>query len=234
MTGTQMYNMLKQVLGGEGINQTYALQLFNLARIQYEAKRPWQVLKKLNTSVVLNSSMDYTTPLPIPSDIQRYLSEGAIQLFIAPNNIQVLTETPVEFILNFKNDNNKFAPDYGNGVFYVMGKITQNWTVYQWYIMNTPDITLATSWERFPARFHAILVFNAAARWRLGTDYDDVNARNADDNEQMAEGIYSAMSDWDAELAIGTVNTLNYAAKNSPGIVVGPGGGVGDWRNPNG
>ncbi len=215
MTGQELYDLVKQILGGEGPNQAYILQLINLSKIIYEGSRPWKVLSTKNNALTVTGSNNYTVPFPLPANFNRYLGEstlaqGSIVLFDGVANVQYLTEVPIENILNYKDEFGRFAVDYSTGQFYICGVVPGSFTIYQYYIEDVAPITLATTWLRFPARFHPILAFDAAARWRLGTDYDDVNARNADDNGGMALNIYKTMETWDTELAISAVNSIDY------------------------
>ncbi len=215
MNGQNLYDMLTQILGGEKINQVYALQLFNLARIRYEAMRPWKVLSVNDHSLTVGGGNNYTIPFDLPDDFNRLLGEstlaqGSVVLFDGNDNIQYLTEVPIESILFYKNEFGRVAVDYGNKKFYITGVVPGSFNIYLYYIQDTDNITLSTPWLKFPTRFAPIIAFDAAARWRLGTDYDDVNARNADDNGKMALSIFEAMSSWDAELAISAVNSIDY------------------------
>ncbi len=221
MTGTQLLALLNQILGGESINQVYALQLINLARINIEARRPWQVLKAVDKSQTVNGSNNYTVPFNIPANFVRYLgesslSQGSIILFDGNTDVEIITEIPFESTLMYKQEYGRFSADYGAMKFYLMGLIPKLYTIYQYYIADYGDVTLSTTWLRFPARFAPILAFDAAARYRLGTDYDDVNARNANDNAKMVDTIYDSMSSWDTELAISTVNSLDYRNDQYP------------------
>lgn len=45
-----------------------------------------------------------------------------------------------------------------------------------------------------------ILAYDVAAMYRLGVSYDDINARNADDNNKQAQLMYGAMETWDDNL----------------------------------
>lgn len=215
MTGDQLYDLLTQILGGEKINKTYALQLFNLSAMQYEDKRPWKVLSVKNTSLTVGGSNTYQTPHALPANFKRYLGEstlaqGSIVLFDGNDNIQYLTEVPIENILFYKNEFGRFAVDYANNVFYITGVVPGSFSIYQFFIERTTPIATNTAWPRFPVVYHPILAFDAAVRWRLGTDYDDVNARNADDNAKLANGILDAMFSWDTELAISAINSIDY------------------------
>lgn len=226
MNGQLLYNLCVQILNGEKPSVTYFLQLFNLSKMMIESginpasgmdagSRPWKVLSTKNTGQTVTGSNTYLNDFDLPDDFQRYLgesslSQGSIVLFDGNNNIQYLNEIPIEEILNYKNEFGRFAVDYGNKKFYITGVVPGTFTIYQFYIQTTPDITLAAAWQKIPARFHSILAYDACARWRLGTDYDDVNARNADDNIKMANNIFNAMASWDTELAISAVNSMDY------------------------
>ncbi len=221
MNGLQLIQLLSKILGGENISQTYALQLFNITKDIIEDKRPWKKLSVENHALTVTGSNTYKNPFPLTDDFRRYLGEstlaqGSIVLFDGNNNIQVLTEVPIENILFYKDTFGRFAVDYANDVFYITGVVPGTFNIYQYYIRTTDEITLTTKWQNFPKRYHPILAFDAACRWRLGTDYDDVNARNADDNGKVVNMMLDAMSSWDAELAISAINSIDYRNDRSP------------------
>ena len=129
MNGTQLYQLCVSILGGEKPNQSYFLQLFNLSKMMIEnginpalgqdaGSRPWKVLSVKNTAQTVTVANTYQVPFDLPADFQRYLgesslSEGSIVLFDGNNNVQYLTEIPIEEILNYKNEFGRFAVDYG-------------------------------------------------------------------------------------------------------------------------
>lgn len=213
--GQDLLNLLKSILAGQGISDTYALQLLNLARIRTEAKRPWKVLSTVDSTQTITPSSTYTVPFTIPSNFVRYLgestlSEGSVVLFDGNTDVEYITEVPIENILFYKDQYSFCAVDYGSNLLYFTGLIPKQYTIYQYYIADFGDITKITGWQKFPKRYWAMLAFDAAAHWRLGTNYDDVDAQNADDNYKMAAEIYSSMSSWDTELAIASVNSIEY------------------------
>lgn len=217
--GQDILNLLQSILAGEGISDTYALQLINLARIRIEAKRPWKVLSTVDSTQTITPTNTYTTAKIIPSNFVRYLgestlSQGSVVLFDGNTDVQYITEIPIENILFYKDQYSFCAADYGSNLLYFTGLIPKTYTIYQYYIADYGNITKTTTWTKFPNRFWAVLAFDAAAHWRLGTDYDDVNARNADDNAKMAAEILAAMSSWDSELAISSINSIDYRQGN--------------------
>lgn len=210
MTGTEILNLTASILGDENIDQTTGLQMLNTIRTYIEGRRPWQVLKKKDSSETVNGSNTFLTAHTMPSDLMRYLGNGTIQLYDGTNIPQECEEIPYEDLLLFKNEPFKFAADYGSRQFYITGEVPGTFTVWQWYIFDPGDITATSEWLRFPERFHPLLAFELAAMWRLGTDWDDVNARNADDNALRANLMYKAMEAWDNELALSQVKNLEY------------------------
>lgn len=225
--GQDILNLLQSILAGEGISQVYALQLINLARIRIEGLRPWKVLVTTDKTQTVSPATRYTTAIPMPSitggspaDFVRFLgestlSQGSVVLFDGNTDVQYITEIPIENILFYKDQYSFVAADYGANNLYFTGLIPKNYTVYQFYIGDYGNITVSTGWLRFPKRFWAALAFDAANHWRLGTDYDDVNARNATDNGKMASDILEAMRSWDTELAISATNSIDYSNGNN-------------------
>lgn len=167
-------------------------------------QRPWMVLRKYQFSQTVNAQ-NYSTTLPpaasltIPSDFQFFTRDGEITLYSnnASNQFEIYTEIPLNMVIPFLQNSNYFYSDYNLGKFYLLGVIDQLYTAFIQYQANLGDITATTTWLNFPSWCDMILAFDVAAMYRLGMDYDDINARNADQNNRDAELIYQAMVAWD-------------------------------------
>lgn len=222
MTGQNLYDQLTSVLNGEAIDQAFALQLFNLARTDFEGRRPFTALKAVDATQVAAAGYNPNTPYAMPSpatpsltspSLTQYLLEGAVRLVgVANANSKAsLREIPFENQLDFQQGS-FFWADYANRVFHILANLPSAFTIYQFFIADYGDITLTSTWNGFPARFHPALVFQAAARYRLGTDYDDISARNADDNSKLAEATFRAMVTWDERIARQQAQNLPHSA----------------------
>jgi hypothetical protein len=242
-----MYNLLIQILGGEQIDINYALALFNIARYDFESRRLWKVLVA-NSAVAnpmtalagKNPLVSYPLPSPAtPSVSTPYfmqpLLEGGMVLQNTTNNNQTmnLKEVAQEYHINNTNSN-AFWVDYVARVFYILGNLSFAASINLFYIADFGDITLLTGWNGFRPRDSNALVFQAAARYRLGTDYDDVAARNADNNYKTAEDMYNSMTRWDANLQLNSYQHRNFSATfgGSSGSSFPPpnnGQGYGEW-----
>lgn len=217
-----MYNLLVQILGGEQIDETYALALFNLARYDIESRRLWRCLIAAQSTqqAIAGKNPTVSYPLPTPATpslatpyFMQPLLEGGIVLQNASNNNQTLglKEVSQEYQLGSQGSN-AFWVDYVNRVFYILANLSFAAIINLYYIADYGDITLATGWIGFPTRYANALVFQAAARYRLGTDYDDVAARNGEENYKASEDIIKAVVKWDANLALNSYQHRNFSA----------------------
>lgn len=243
-----MYNLLTQILGGEQIDQVFALSLFNLARYDYESRRLWKVLvansaaaNPMAAPAGLNPTLAYALPTPAtPSVATPYfmqpLLEGGMILQNAANSNQTLglKEVAQEYTIG-NNNSNAFWVDYVARKFYILGNLSFSSNINLFYIADFGDITLTTGWVAFRPRDANALVYQAAARYRMGTDYDDIAARNADDNFKAAEAVYQAMVKWDANLQLNSYqhrpfsSTFGGGAGNNAFPGPSNGQGYGEW-----
>lgn len=226
MTGAQLYIYLGNILGKQ-IDETYALALFNLARLDFETRRIWSVLKAKDTSQTVLAGYNPNTPYSIPNPptfsqttpgFVQYILEGSLRL-VNPNNLQdfiICNEIPFENQVEAQQDNCFYA-DYPNYKIYFPGTQAQARQIWQFFTADFGDITVATQWVGFPTRFQPALAFQAAARYRLGTDYDDINARNADDNYNASEMMYKAMVKWDENRVLQAHQNLDYSSRMGGG-----------------
>lgn len=210
VTGQNLYDFLTTTLLGFSIDETYFLQLLNIARSVREGQRPWKVCSTIDKSQVANTSDTFQTAKTLPSDFVRLTKEGTIKVFDNQNKYQVYTEIPLDMQIEYKDNANKFYIDHNAGYFYLCGKPDQQYSIWFPYQADTGDITLTTSWAKFPARYAYMLAFDVAAMHRLGADYDDLNARMGDQNAVQAQIIFNAMKRWDNELALSAVTQMDY------------------------
>lgn len=220
-----MYTNLTSVLGGEQIDETFALLLFNLARYDFESRRLWKVLvanSAVANPMVASAGKHPTTSYPLPSPVtpsvatpyfMQPLLEGGMILQNTVNSLQTMSlkEIAQEYSINNVNSN-AFWVDYVARVFYILGNLAFAGNINLFYIADFGDITLTTGWVGFRPRDAYALVFQAAARYRMGTDYDDIAARNGDDNFKASEAVYQSMVKWDANLQLNSYQHRNFSA----------------------
>ena len=221
MNGADFYTAVTTLLEGFQINETLFYQFLNTARIQREMMRPWMYLRKLDTSnvvapvstvpVIAPPSPSYT----IPSDFLFLSKDGQMTLYDNNNQYENYYEIPMDLQVQYLQQSNRFFFDYANGILYFLGIVSKQYTAYIFYQADFGDITKTTTWLNIPKRYHMILAYDVAAMYRLGVDYDDVNARNAESNHQQAELLFGSMKTWDDNLQRSAVTTLDYPTEGS-------------------
>lgn len=175
-----------------------------------EAMRPFKALTKLDTSQIVTAANQYTTPHDLPSDFEYFTEDGLITLFDGYDDWQTIEEFPQVKQIQYKDYSNKFYTDLANNLFYVMGIVAKQYTAYVFYQADWGDITLSTTWVNIPKRFHMILALDTLAMYEMGVDYDDVQARNANELNRQAELIWNAMVQWDDNLQRSATTRMNY------------------------
>lgn len=211
-----MYDLTTSLLNGFPIDETLFYTLLNLARNQREGLRPFKALEKVDTSNIVNPLQNTPlTPanlqqLSFPSDFNYMREDGFLTLYDGNLTWQTYNEIPQNQSIYYLQSNNYFYVDHANRKFYLCGIIDRTYIAYLYYQAQNADISKTTSWVGIPDRFHPILAFDVAAMYRLGVDYDDINARNADSNATQAELMFRAMEKWDDSLQRSAVTRMDY------------------------
>lgn len=202
MNGAALYTAVQSLVSGFSIDTTTFYLMLNNARIRRELQRPWMVLRKYQFSQSV-AQQNFSTIFPpaavltIPTDFQFFTRDGEITLYDNNNQYETYTEIALNIAIPYMQVNNVFFMDYNAGNIYLCGSIQKAYTAFIQYQANLGDITASTQWQNFPSWAHMILAYDVACMYRLGIDYDDINARNADRNNIDAELMLNALITWD-------------------------------------
>lgn len=205
MNGAALFTAVTSLVAGFNLDQTLFLQMLNTARTRREFQRAWMRLRKYQYSQSVSAAsapiiFPPQVSISVPADFMFMSRDGEITLYDNNNQFETYTEIPMNLIIPYMQYNNSFAIDHANALIYFLGTIAKNYTAFLQYQADFGDITLTTAWINIPTRFHMILAYDVAAMYRLGVSYDDINARNADDNNKQAQLMYGAMETWDDNL----------------------------------
>jgi len=193
MSDTQdIYNFVTQLNDGKELDQDLFLNLVNVCKDLLEDERPWQYLKKLDTSNSISAGHSSTTPIALPSDF-RY----DFKVFVGQDS--EYQPVPFEEWHLYRNSGGNYTIDHGNSNLYVLGNVGTTNTLYFYYIKTTPELTLTTA-PLFPSRFWKLLGFMVMAMYEGAVDYDEVFARMSPENRKIAESIKMSMVAWDNQL----------------------------------
>lgn len=191
MTGTELHDLnTNGPMQGRGLSIDDFLTRANISKRHFENQRAWRRLLKKSTSNSSSTSDTFATAKTLPTDFRRTLPRRTLVL-INPDNAQErydMVEIPIEKQYEHQTSFGYFFIDRLNGNYYICGTPPKTLTHAFFYIHKTADIAADTSWG-FGTDFDPYLVYDVAARYQLGEDYDDISARNANANAAIAEGI---------------------------------------------
>lgn len=214
LTGSQLYTLLGNILGGQQIDTTLFYNLITTVQANIESSREWSVLKKRDTSKSITTSSTFQTSFALPSDFFFWQSEQPIVLTDPTNTanfIQYFKEIPMAKQFQYQFQTYRFATDLANSNIYIMGTVDRTYTIQMNYIYKPSDVTSTTSWV-FPAQFHPLLAYGVAIIQKGGIDFDDQNRAMAEHNQKTYDMIYKAMVDWDDRLQVSALSGIDRGA----------------------
>ena len=201
MTRDELYEFTTGLTSGVQIDLSLFNTFLDVAQMRLEDMRPWVFLRVLDTTQTFNANDTYTTPKIVPTDFKEWFEETPIQLVDANNSPILLAEVPFSQRLQYRQAMGRYCVDYPNNQLFILGNITQPYTIYQNYIKISTLVSSAPSatWI-FPSRFHKILALMVAIYWRKGIDYDVFNQTLADNQGVQVLEILDIMTRWDSNL----------------------------------
>lgn len=191
MTGTEIKTLTESILD-ESIEETMFLNLLNVAKNLVEDMRPWELLKSEDSTKVHSQGDNYLTAKTLPTNFKY---DYAMIVGLDEFNQVPFTEKYA-----YKDSARKYYIDLAGNSFYLTGNGTGN-TVHLFYIKNTDDIDLTTSWS-FPTRFHPLLAFYIVGFIMGGQDADEIYRMMAPENKIQMTAIQNSMISWDDTLKL--------------------------------
>lgn len=202
-SGLDYYNAMSTLVEGFSMDPVLFYQMLNAERAKIEFMRPWMFFRKMDTSNIASVAQPSLIAPPtvnkfsLPADFQFLTRDGEITLYDQNNQYETYTEVPMDYMVSHLQNNNEFFIDYGNATFTLLGVVSKAYTIFIPYQADYGDIAATSTWVNCPARFNLILSLAVAIRLRLGISYDDINSRNAADNQVAYGQILDAMKTLD-------------------------------------
>lgn len=205
MNAQQIIDLANSFLDETGrIDSDLGLSLANHIKDLIEGDRPWKILIKRDISLTALASDTWETAKSI-SGITDLLYATKVVL----GNLAKTSFTPynpVDFTdRELKKDEQKFCIDHNAGNLYILGGVGQTYTIYLYYICQTPDLTLSTE-PIWPEKFHRLIAFIMAEIHQSGIDYDEIEIQKAIAQNRQASLLWKAMTSWDVKLQLQSMN----------------------------
>jgi hypothetical protein len=189
---------------GETLGATLALNLANHAKDIIELDRAWSFLIKEDATKTRLTSDTYLTAKALPTDFLEpykvFLGDASLNDFIEYFAI------PYHLRRKFNDISDRYYIDYAGGNLYICGAVTKTYTIYHYYIYQTPVLDTTSSNPVWPAKFHKLISFLMAKLYLQGIDADEITARQAVADNAEAKMLYDAMTEWDSRIKMKQLN----------------------------
>lgn len=209
-TGTALYEFLTLLNGGATIDLTLADILVDTAKTILEEERPWEVLRKTDTSLSVTTSNTWQTAIDLSTitDFSMFYGEF-IKIFDGNNQIDYIRLIPFDRRLENKDNGGTACYDENSKTLYINGKVQFSGTLYIPYISTSTAIDLESDsavWIVFPSRFLPILGYYAIAIHGGAIDYDSINRQMAPERKETLRVLKNAMTEWDNSKQLNSLN----------------------------
>lgn len=209
MDWTHLYSFVTSLLFNYQMDVTLFQTYLDSAQAQIEGMRPWMILRANDASQTCGPSTTWQTQFNLGSTAQPFLkffqtvTTPAVSLVDSNNNPYPLREVPYAQRYSYQTVQGVFCVDYVNKKLYIMGNLTQSYTIVQNYIYRPAkyDPTLENTWifDNYDSTASQALGLLIALKWK-GIDYDLINLQNATQLGNAANVIIDRLTAWDADL----------------------------------
>jgi hypothetical protein len=186
MTGSEIISTFGQLIDQEGNNpldEIFAYQLLNTARIKLENMADWEYLKSKWPIVGTSLPTNFIKPYKI-------ISQKAI--------------VPLHPYEDYEAYDDGYYINYGSRT---INAISQYSSPILTYKSKGADITSATE-PSFDSQFHILLAFEMAYIYQSGIDGDDLNFRMAPIHLSQRNELQRLMISWDSGLKAANMNGI--------------------------
>ena len=197
LTGQQIIDLFNSLID-DSIDNDTALILANDAKTELEGERNWACLKKKDPAVQYSRPGDtYATAKNLPDDFSNTLK---IVLDNYRENLKGINFDEQE---EFKDQFGFYFLDINGNKLYLTGAPDQERKITHFYKCTSPFITLSTSWQYFPGRFHPLIAYKMAAKF-YNIDFSDISAQAGADRMWLrnASILQSSLNNWDDMLKL--------------------------------
>jgi len=208
--GTELYDFLTLLNGGATIDATLADILVDNAKTILEEERPWEVLRKTDTSLSITTSNTWETAIDLSTitDFSTFYGEF-IKIFDGNNRIDYIRLVPFDRRLENKDNSGTACYDENSKTLYINGTVAFSGTLYIPHVSTSTAIDLTSTsavWTVFPSRFLPILGYYAIGIYKGAIDYDSINKLMMPENRETLKALKRAMETWDNTKQLNSLN----------------------------
>ena len=209
-TGTALYEFLTLLNGGATIDLTLATILVDNAKAILEEERPWEVLRKTDSSLSVTTANTWQTAIDLSTitDFSMFYGE-TLKIFDGTTKISYLRLIPFDRRLENKDNSGTACYDENSKTLYINGTVAFNGELHIPYISTSTEIDLESAsavWTAFPSRFLPILGYYAVQINKGAVDYDSINRQMMPEHREVFRALKNALFEWDNNKQLNSLN----------------------------
>ena len=217
-TGVELTTFITSLNGGATIDADLLDVLVDNAKTIIEEERPWEVLRKTDTSVSVTTGNTWETAhdLSAITDFSRFYGEF-IKLFDGNNRIDYIRLVPFDRRLENKDNGGTACYDENSKTLYLNGTIAFSGTLWIPYISTSTTVDLTSTdavWTVFPSRFLPILGYYAISIHGGAIDYDSINRQMSPERRETVRALKNAMEEFDNNKQLNSLNFNDPTERN--------------------
>jgi len=214
-TGVQLTTFITGLNAEATIDPTLLDVLVDNAKAIIEEERPWEVLRKTDSSKTVTTANTWQTAIDLSTitDFSRFYvnQDGVvIKLFDGNNRVEYYRLKTYDQRLEYKDVSYTCVYDENTKTLYLNGTVPFSGTLYIPYVSTSTAIDLTSGsavWSVFPSRFLPILGYYAIGIFKGAIDYDSINKQMLPSNQSVLMALKEAMTKWDNEKQLATLQS---------------------------
>lgn len=218
-----LYDFTTSILDGFEMDLTLFYTFLDVAQSNREGYRPWVILRTIDATQTAAVGNSFLTAKTLPIDFKKTYNRFPIVLTDSQGNVvRKLRQIPISEKNQYKDDAGKFYINFTTGQYFICGAQSQSCTINLSYIKRTTKVSSAASntwaFDTYDDAFSKVLGLDVAVMHKLGVDYDQINAVQADANARLAQMIINGMAEWDSELAQNAQEGIDMGTNSNTGF----------------
>lgn len=210
-TTTNIIDFFEQLID-EDVDADLAIRLANHAKDLIEGDRPWRFLITEDSSKTRTPSDTYLTAKLLPTN-PAYVESYKVFLGDATlNDFFEIFSIPYELRRKVNDKEVKYYIDPSGENMYITGTVDKTYTIYHYYIKQTPTLDTTSENPVWPARFRVLISYIMAEIYQLGVDVDDITVKQAIEHNKQAKMVLDSMIDWDTRMKLKSMNNQTNVA----------------------
>lgn len=218
MNDVELKEFFENIIG-DSLDETFTVAILNQAKNQIERRLKPLFLQEVDESKTRNTSDNYETMKDLPSDFREM-----VELYVGTQRY-----IPVPYLdrVRYRFSAYRFYIKHRDSQFAICGTSSTAETIRQYYLVKTPDLTVAkitadspATTILWPSEFIPLIAWEGARIVESGTDdgADDLSFRMSASQEKIAQKLEDDFTSWDHDQKLNEMDNRGGYEPETPSI----------------